>query len=78
MKLKSFNKEIIKSMPGIVDVIVVDTKPEKMAWSNVNAFTEIIAIVGQTTWQVMKAKNALKLTGPGRPMLKIVKITNIC
>ena len=61
MKLKSFNKEIIKSMPGIVDVIVVDTKPEKMAWSNVNAFTEIIAIVGQTTWQVMKAKKALKV-----------------
>ena len=59
MKLKSFNKEVIKSMPGIVDVIVIDTKPEKMAWSNVNAFTEIIAIVGQKTWQVMKAKNAL-------------------
>ena len=61
MKLKSFNKEVIKSMPGIVDVIVIDTEPEKMAWSNVNAFTEIIAIVGQTTWQVMKAKNALKI-----------------
>ena len=61
MKLKSFNKEVIKSMPGIVDVIVIDTKAEKMAWSNVNAFTEIIAIVGQKTWQVMKAKNALTI-----------------
>ena len=60
MKLKSFNEEVIKSMPGIVDVIVVDTEPEKIEWSN-NAFTEIIAIVGQTTWQVMKAKKALKV-----------------
>ncbi len=60
MKLQKFNKDVIKSMPGIVDVIVVDTKPEKIAWSN-NAFTEIIAIVGQTTWQVMKAKKALKV-----------------
>ena len=48
-------------MPVIVDVIVVDTQPKEKVWTNINAFTEVIAIVGQTTWQVMKAKKALKV-----------------
>ena len=59
MKLKSFNEEVIKSMPGISDVLVINTASKEAAWSNVNAFTEVIAIVGNTTWQVMKAKKAL-------------------
>ena len=59
MKLKSFNEEVIKSMPGISDVLVINTAPKEAAWSNVNAFTEVIAIVGDTTWQVMKAKKVL-------------------
>ena len=59
MKLKGFNEEVIKSMPGISDVLVINTAPKEAAWSNVNAFTEVIAIVGNTTWQVMKAKKAL-------------------
>ncbi len=46
-------------MPGISDVLVINTAPKEAAWSNVNAFTEVIAIVGNTTWQVMKAKKAL-------------------
>ena len=59
MKLKSFNEEVIKSMPGISDVLVINTAPKEAVWSNVNAFTEVIAIVGDTTWQVMKAKKGL-------------------
>ncbi len=62
MKLKSFDGEAIKSMPGISDVFSINTKPEgvKLQWSDQgNVYPELVAIVGETTWQVMKAKKAL-------------------
>lgn len=45
-KLKSFNADAIKTMPGIVNVVTFDNN---------------IAIVGKSTWQVRKAKDALKI-----------------
>jgi len=45
-KLKSFNEAVIKSMPGIVDVFSFDNN---------------VAVVGKSTWQVRKAKSALKI-----------------
>ncbi|MFD2574259.1 molybdopterin cofactor-binding domain-containing protein [Spirosoma soli] len=45
-KLKSFNTAAVKAMPGIVDVVTFDNN---------------IAIVGKSTWQVRKAKDALKI-----------------
>ncbi len=62
MKLRSFDHSSIKSMAGIRDVIQINTAPEKVQWSDVNAFPDLIAIVGETTWQVMKAKKALTAT----------------
>ncbi|MHA7128793.1 xanthine dehydrogenase family protein molybdopterin-binding subunit [Algoriphagus namhaensis] len=59
MKLKSFDAEKAKAMPGIEDVFVIDTTLEKPNWSDVNAFNELIVITGATTWQVMKAKKAI-------------------
>ncbi|MBO0948559.1 xanthine dehydrogenase family protein molybdopterin-binding subunit [Fibrella forsythiae] len=44
--LKSFNEAAIKAMPGIVDVLTFDNN---------------VAIVGKSTWQVRKAKEALKI-----------------
>ena len=63
MKMKSMDAETAKSMPGIKDVIKIKTKPEDDAiqWSDTNAFNELVAIVGNTTWEVMKAKKALKV-----------------
>jgi len=63
MKLKSMDASEAKAMPGIKDVFQIRTLPEgvEREWSDVNAFPELIAIVGETTWQVMKAKEALKL-----------------
>jgi len=63
MKLKSYNGDAIKAMSGISDVFVINTKPEGMElqWSDQNnVFPELVAIVGETTWQVIKAKKALK------------------
>ncbi|KAA6441816.1 xanthine dehydrogenase family protein molybdopterin-binding subunit [Dyadobacter flavalbus] len=46
LKLKSVNSEAAKAMPGIVDVVT---------------FENSVAVVGKSTWQVKKAKDALKI-----------------
>lgn len=45
-KLKSVNDAAVKAMPGIVDVLTFDNN---------------VAVVGKSTWQVKKAKDALKI-----------------
>jgi len=60
MKIKSFNKDEIKSMSGVKDAFIIDTTIKEPTWSDVNAFPQLIAIVGETTWQLMQAKKALK------------------
>ncbi len=59
MKLKSVDMDKAKSMPGIKDVITINTAPEEKQWSDVNAFNELVVVVGNSTWEVMKAKKAL-------------------
>lgn len=63
MTVKSFDATEALSMPGIKDVFTIDTKPEgaDMQWSDVSAFPQLVVIVGESTWQVMKAKKALKI-----------------
>ncbi|RMG64849.1 MAG: xanthine dehydrogenase family protein molybdopterin-binding subunit [Bacteroidetes bacterium] len=63
LQLKSVDATAAKAMPGIRDVIVVDAYPEdyEMQWSDVSAFRKLVAVVGDTTWQVMQAKKALQL-----------------
>lgn len=60
MKVKDFNVEEIKAMDGVRDAFIIDTTIPEPAWSDVNAFNNLIAIVGDSTWQLMKAKKALK------------------
>ena len=62
MKVKDFNMDEIKAMDGVRDAFIVDTAVPDPQWSDVNAFTNLIAIVGDSTWQLMKAKKALKPT----------------
>lgn len=45
-KLKSFDSAAAKSIPGIVDVV---------------SFKNNVAVVGKSTWEVMKAKEVLKI-----------------
>ncbi|PHN07024.1 xanthine dehydrogenase family protein molybdopterin-binding subunit [Flavilitoribacter nigricans] len=63
MKLRSMNIEAAKAMPGIVDVFKIETKPEGMEHRRLNnlAFSDLVAVVGRSTWEVMKAKEALEL-----------------
>lgn len=46
MKIKSVDSEAAKRVPGIVDVVT---------------FKNNVAVVGKSTWQVMKARKALKI-----------------
>lgn len=63
MKLKSVDAEAVKSMPGIVDVVTINAAPEgiEAQWSDTNAFPELVAVVGRSTWEVMQAKKALRV-----------------
>ena len=63
MKLKSFDSEEAKKMPGIRDVFSIklyDDEFNRSAFHH-TAFNELVAVVGESTWQVMQAKKALKI-----------------
>ncbi|MEQ8474348.1 MAG: molybdopterin-dependent oxidoreductase [Marinoscillum sp.] len=63
LKLKDFNPESIKSMPGIVDVFSFKTYNDDFGrnFFDTNTFPELVAIVGNSTWEVMNAKKALEV-----------------
>ena len=63
MKFKSMNADAVKAMPGIKDVVNINAAPEgyDRQWSDTNAFPELAVVVGNSTWQVMKAKKALEI-----------------
>lgn len=60
--LIKMNATKAKAMPGIKDVFTIDSTPQDKNWNDENAFHHLIAIVGESTWQVMKAKKALELS----------------
>ena len=63
MRLKSVDDSAARSMPGITDVVRINAAPEgvELQWSDVNAFPELVAVIGDNTWRVQQAKQALKL-----------------
>lgn len=60
MTVKDFNQEEIKQLDGVKDAFIIDTSYEGEGRFDVNAFNQLIAIVGDSTWKLMKAKKALK------------------
>ncbi|MFX0557484.1 molybdopterin cofactor-binding domain-containing protein [Maribacter sp. CXY002] len=63
MKLKSFDAEAAKQMPGIRDVFSIKLYDDdfKRGAFHHTAFNEVVAVLGETTWQVMQAKKSLKV-----------------
>ncbi|MEZ4699077.1 MAG: molybdopterin cofactor-binding domain-containing protein [Rhodothermales bacterium] len=63
MTVKSVDAAAAKAMPGIVDVITINTRPEgfQPQWSDTTAFPELVVVLGRSTWEVMKAKKALSV-----------------
>ncbi|MBI1769145.1 MAG: xanthine dehydrogenase family protein molybdopterin-binding subunit [Bacteroidetes bacterium] len=63
LKLKSIDDSAAKAMPGIKDVFTIKTYQEDYSkhMFDVTAFNELVVVVGNTTWEVMNARKALKL-----------------
>ncbi|WP_347343948.1 xanthine dehydrogenase family protein molybdopterin-binding subunit [Maribacter aestuarii] len=60
MKVKDFNEDEIKSMPGVHDAFIVDTSFEDSDRFDEKGFLQLITIVGNSTWELLQAKKALK------------------
>ncbi len=60
MKVTGFNQEELKAMDGITDAFLINTEVEEKQWADINSFPDLIVVVGESTWQVMKAKKAIK------------------
>lgn len=63
MKLKSFDADSAKQLPGIRDVFSIKLYEDdfKRSAFHHTAFNEIVVVLGETTWQVMQAKKNLKI-----------------
>ena len=63
LKLKSFDDSSVASLPGIRDVFSFKTFTDEYQrnYFDTNSFPELVAIVGNSTWEVMNAKKALKV-----------------
>lgn len=61
LKLKSFDDSKARSMPGIQDVFTINTYENVKAKSmfDVDAFPELVIVVGNSTWEVMQAKKQI-------------------
>jgi len=63
LRLKSVDDSAARQMPGIRDVFTINTYQEGYArqFSDTSAFNELVVVVGNSTWEVMQAKKALRL-----------------
>ncbi|MEL6924761.1 MAG: molybdopterin cofactor-binding domain-containing protein, partial [Bacteroidota bacterium] len=63
MTLDSVDDSAVKSMPGIKEVVTIKSYTDgfEKGGFDTNAFPEIVAIVGNSTWEVMQAKKKLKV-----------------
>ncbi len=62
LTLKSFDDAAAREMPGIKDVFPVNVMKEDYQRQHFDTctFQEVIAVVGESTWEVMQAKKAIK------------------
>ncbi|WP_297798627.1 molybdopterin cofactor-binding domain-containing protein [uncultured Eudoraea sp.] len=63
LKLKSVDDSAARKMPGITDVFTVKVFNDdyEKAFFDTRTFNEVAVIVGNSTWEVMNAKKALKI-----------------
>jgi isoquinoline 1-oxidoreductase subunit beta len=63
LKLKSLNDVATRKMKGVKDVFSIKIFNEgyEKTFFDTTTFNEVVAIVGNSTWEVMQAKKALKV-----------------
>ena len=62
LKLKSFDATAAKKMPGIKDIFSIklyDDGYEQAGFADTRTFNEMVAVVGNSTWQVMNARKKI-------------------
>ena len=69
MKLKSFDKSSVSGLSGIEDVFSISLFKEDYGrnFFDTTTFPEIVAIVGNSTWEVMQAKKSLAVEWENAP-----------
>ena len=69
MKLASFDASSVTSLPGIQDAFAIQLFKEDYLrnFFDTATFTELVAIVGNSTWEVLQAKKALKVAWEKAP-----------
>ncbi|MDH4089253.1 MAG: molybdopterin-dependent oxidoreductase [Cyclobacteriaceae bacterium] len=63
LRLKSVDDSAARAMPGIKDIFTIKTYEDSYAkhMFDATAFNDLVVVVGNTTWEVMNARKALKL-----------------
>jgi isoquinoline 1-oxidoreductase subunit beta len=63
LRLKSFDDSAARAMPGIRDIFQIKSHQDayERTFFDTTSFTDLVAIVGNSTWEVMSAKKALKV-----------------
>jgi isoquinoline 1-oxidoreductase beta subunit len=63
MQFKSMDESAARSMPGIKDIFAIKTLADNYERNafDTTTFTEMAVVVGNSTWEVMNAKKALKV-----------------
>lgn len=63
LRLKSFDDSAARSLPGIRDIFQIKSHQDEYerTFFDTTSFTDLVAIVGNSTWEVMSAKKALKV-----------------
>lgn len=74
LKVKSVDDAEARAMPGISDVFIIKTLAEDYARNgfDTTTFTELVVVAGNTTWEVMNARKALKIAWEEIPDSNII------
>lgn len=69
LRFKSMDDSVAKSMPGIKSIFTIDSLTEDIDQNffDTTSFTKFAVVAGNTTWEVLQAKNALKVEWEGEP-----------
>ena len=69
MRFKSMDDSVAKTMPGIKSIFTIDSLTEDIDQNffDTTSFTKFAVVVGNTTWEVLQAKNALKVEWEEEP-----------
>jgi isoquinoline 1-oxidoreductase beta subunit len=74
LTIKSVDDAAARAMPGIKDVFTISTLKDDYARNAFDAttFTDLVVVTGNSTWEVMNAKKALKVEWQPSPDKQIV------